>query len=73
MTVLDIGWVSEPVNDYDMDGCADSTEDNDDDNDGVEDNEDSCPKEKSDGSQSPILTGTLTVADYTEDMDDDND
>ena len=37
-------WISDPVLDYDGDGCRDSDEDIDDDNDGVADTDDSCQK-----------------------------
>ena len=42
-----------------MDGCADSTEDNDDDNDGVEDVTTVALKEKSDGNQRPYTDWDL--------------
>ena len=39
---LHLGWTSSGANDYDGDGCQDSTEDGDDDNDGVPDTSDNC-------------------------------
>ena len=37
-------WSSDPLKDYDGDGCFDDTEDWDDDNDGINDEQDNCPK-----------------------------
>ena len=68
-------WVSEPGNDYDRDGCKDSTNDNDDDNDGVMDGLDSCLL----GEKGWYLEGSTVdhdedgCLDSTEDDDDDND
>ena len=38
----EMGWNSTSNNDWDSDGCLDSTEDDDDDNDSLEDGLDSC-------------------------------
>ncbi len=38
------GWASDTSNDWDSDGCQDSSEDSDDDDDGIADMLDSCPK-----------------------------
>ena len=69
----EIGWTSSLETDYDGDGCNDDLEDPDDDNDGMHDNLDNCPK--------GIMVWTvLTVdvdedgcRDIDEDLDDDND
>ena len=69
----EVGWTSSLETDYDGDGCNDELEDPDDDNDGMHDNLDNCPK--------GIMVWTvLTVdvdedgcRDIDEDLDDDND
>jgi len=69
----EVGWTSSLETDYDADGCNDDLEDPDDDNDGMHDNLDNCPK--------GIMVWTvLTVdvdedgcRDIDEDLDDDND
>ena len=69
----EVGWTSSLETDYDGDGCNDDLEDPDDDNDGMHDNLDNCPK--------GIMVWTvLTVdvdedgcRDFDEDLDDDND
>ena len=68
------GWTSSPSNDYDGDGCRDSTEDLDDDNDLILDINDDC--------ELGILGWTSSISndndsdgcrDFDEDLDDDND
>jgi hypothetical protein len=69
----EFGWLSNSVTDYDSDGCADASEDQDDDNDGIEDSQDNC--------MSPPNWESTAVTDYDsdgcddslEDTDDDND
>ena len=68
-----IGWISSSVTDHDSDGCEDASEDQDDDNDGIEDSQDNC--------NSPLNWESNSINDYdsdgcddsSEDMDDDND
>ena len=68
-------WTSELNNDYDRDGCLDSTMDDDDDNDGVEDIIDACLL----GEKGWYLEGSTAdhdedgCLDSSEDDDDDND
>ena len=68
-----IGWISNSVTDHDSDGCEDASEDQDDDNDGIEDSQDNC--------DSPLNWESNSITDYdsdgcddsSEDTDDDND
>ena len=61
-------WVSDPVSDFDGDGCKDSDEDSDDDNDGFPDDNDALPLDQSEWSDND-LDG---IGDNS-DTDDDND
>lgn len=70
-------WTSNPVNDYDQDGCHDSITDNDDDNDGINDAEDECPTGELNWNNAAL---TLSMdydqdgcRDASEDSDDDED
>jgi hypothetical protein len=58
------------VNDYDRDGCKDSSEDLDDDNDGVDDTLDNCPIGDRDWTSTPSLDSDADgCRDDTEDGD----
>ena len=65
---------SSNATDYDSDGCYDFTEDKDDDNDGVEDVIDRCPKGELNWFSNPISDRDDDgCMDSTEDLDDDDD
>ncbi|MBL90202.1 MAG: hypothetical protein CMH56_00120 [Myxococcales bacterium] len=75
-----VGWFSNPLTDYDQDGCLDSNaEDPDDDNDGVLDVDDLCAKGILDWPIDPEIDVDLDndddgcLDDSEEDLDDDND
>ena len=67
------GWVSSIETDYDGDGCNDQLEDPDDDNDGMHDNLDNCPKGFMEWSVLTIDVDQDGCEDIDEDVDDDND
>ena len=72
----DINWnASNSSQDWDWDGCKDSTEDLDDDNDGLEDTLDACPRGLTNWSSSNYYEDYDGDGcnDYSEDLDDDND
>ena len=67
------GWISSIETDYDGDGCNDQLEDPDDDNDGMHDNLDNCPKGVMEWSVLTIDVDQDGCRDIDEDLDDDND
>ena len=67
------GWTSSIATDYDGDGCNDQLEDPDDDNDGMHDNLDNCPKGFMEWSILTIDIDQDGCRDIDEDVDDDND
>ena len=72
----DINWnASNSSQDWDWDGCKDSTEDLDDDNDGLEDTLDACPRGLTNWSSLNYYEDYDGDGcnDYSEDLDDDND
>ncbi|HJM19548.1 MAG TPA: hypothetical protein QF802_03740, partial [Candidatus Thalassarchaeaceae archaeon] len=67
-------FTSSPITDYDSDGCYDYTEDLDDDNDGVDDSIDKCPKGELDWLSTPLTDKDGDgCRDSSEDEDDDDD
>ena len=68
-----IGWISSSVTDHDSDGCEDASEDQDDDNDGIEDSQDNCNNSLNWESNSINDYDSDGCDDSSEDMDDDND
>lgn len=69
-----VGWYSSSFTDYDGDGCNDMEEDNDDDNDGLTDDQDRCPKGMKDWNHDSINDFDKDgCRDIDEDDDDDND
>ena len=68
-------WNSNSVNDHDQDGCHDSLTDFDDDDDGVGDAEDLCPRGETGWSENALIDDHDSdgCRDLSEDDDDDND
>ena len=69
-----LSWVSSPLTDHDMDGCADLTEDIDDDNDMVVDDVDRCPTGDLEWASTSATDYDMDgCRDAGEDLDDDDD